>query len=230
MISSIPQVKGERGKRVRDIIYPLIKECEKYVTDPFWKQLFNDMSRGKCPKGIIIFNNTVSSTYKRNGFSYCFTDKEPSVIADELFNILKTTGCIYSEKDLKDEKIDSIITASYKNWKSIKCKKTKNMLIYDWVTRMTKKYALSISESNKLYKLINMSLNEIKTHKSDDIILDDNGKISEIVDIEYSSDFKEFINTRDYLEIIDDKRATDYIKKSWERYIIRLYRDGKKNK
>ena len=229
MISAIPQVKGERGKKVRDVIYPLIKECEKYVSDPFWKQLFNDMSRGKCPKGIIIFNNTVSSTYKRNGFSYCFTDKEPEVIADELFNILKTTGCIYSEKDLNDEKIDNV-TVTYKNWKSIKCKKIKNMLLYDWVIRMTKRYGLSINQSNSLYRLVMMSLNEIKTHKSDDIILDDNGNISEIVDIEYCKESKEFVNSRDFLETFDEKRTVDYLKKNWERHIIRFYREMKKNK
>jgi hypothetical protein len=229
MLTTIPQVKGERGKRVRDVIYPLIKECELYVSDPFWKQLFNDMSRGKCPKGVIIFNNTVSSTYKRNGFSYCFTDKEPQIITEELINILKTTGCIYSEKDLKEENVETS-SVIYKNWKQIKCKKTKNMLIYNWVIKMSKKYNLNIYQSNNFYKLIISCLNDIKTHNSDDIILDDEGEIKEILDIKYCSKNKYFINVRDFLDIIDEKKATDYIKKSWERYIIKLYRDNKKNR
>ncbi len=99
----------DKNKRVRDVIYPEIKQCEDYVTDIFWKKLFDDMSRGKCPKNIVIFNNTVSSVYKRNGFIYDFKNKDSETIAQDLVEILKTYGCIYSLNDLKTNKKNEMV-------------------------------------------------------------------------------------------------------------------------
>ena len=220
----------EKSKRVREVIYPEINECQEYVTDVFWKRLFDDMSRGKCPKGIVIFKTTVNSTYKRNGFSYCFEDTPPEKIASDLMDILKTSGCIYSSSDIKKEEKDfetsNTTKVSYSSWKQIKIKKIRQQYIHDFVLRQTNKYKLSDHSSKHLMNLINSSLNIYKTHRSDDVLFENN-EIVKIEDIEYSESAKEFINAREVEDKEEVKKEVNLLKKKWENYILRLYRDEK---
>lgn len=220
----------EKSKRVREVIYPEINKCQEYVTDVFWKRLFDDMSRGKCPKGIVIFKTTVNSTYKRNGFSYCFEDTPPEKIASDLMDILKTSGCIYSSSDIKKEEKDfetnNTTKVSYSSWKQIKIKKIRQQYIHDFVLRQTNKYKLSDHSSKHLMNLINSSLNIYKTHRSDDVLFENN-EIVKIEDIEYSESAKEFINAREVEDKEEAKKEVNLLKKKWENYILRLYRDEK---
>lgn len=220
----------EKSKRVREVIYPEINECQEYVTDIFWKRLFDDMSRGKCPKGIVIFKTTVNSTYKRNGFSYCFEDTPPQKIASDLMEILKTSGCIYSSSDIKKEEkefeTNNTTKVSYSSWKQIKIKKIRQQYIHDFVLRQTNKHKLSDHSSKQLMNLINSSLNIYKTHRSDDVLFENN-EIVKIEDIEYDENLKEFTNLRDVEDKEEVKKEVNLLKKKWENYILRLYRDEK---
>lgn len=228
-IVNIPYKKmSMQKKRVRDVIYPQIKECEKYVSDPFWKNLFDDLSRGRCPKSIVIFNNSVSSIYKRGGFNYNFQNKDPKEMAHDLVSILKSTGCIYSSSDIKleNEYNTSQKIKCYSSWKQIKTKKIKQQYVYDFVIRKSNEYKLTDTASKKLIRLINSSLHEYKTHRSDDIIFENN-QIDSIIDIEYDDELKEFVNVREIEDRDDCKIENNLIKKSWEQYVIKVYRDSK---
>lgn len=220
----------EKIKRVREVIYPEINECQEYVADNFWKRLFDDMSRGKCPKGIIIFKNAVSSTYKRNGFSYCFEDTPPQKIANDLVEILKTSGCIYSSSDIKKEERDfetsNNVKVSYSSWKQIKIKKIRQQYLHDFILKQTNKYKLSDGSSKNLMNLINSSLNIYKTHRSDDVLFENN-EIVKIEDIEYDETLKEFVNLRDIEDKEEVKKEVNVLKKKWENYVLRLYREEK---
>jgi len=220
-------------KRLREIIYPQIKQCEEYVSDPFWKNLFDDMSRGKCPKSVVIFNNTVSSIYRRGGFTYNFQDKTSEEIARDLVEILKSTGCIYSVSDMKNEQQEINDTNKtncqiiYTSWKQIKTKKVKQQYIHDYVLKQTVKYKLSDSASKHLIQLINSALNDYKTHRSDDIVLKNN-EIVKIEDIEYDEDTKYFSNQRELEDREECRKEVNLLKKSWENYIVKVvYRESK---
>lgn len=216
-------------KRIRDVIYPEIKQCEDYITDVFWKKLFDDMSRGKCPKNIVIFNNTVSSVYKRNGFIYDFRNKDPETIAKDLVEILKTNGCIYSLSDLKKEQKDSNDNNNnikYDSWKQIKTRKIRQQYIHNFVLKQSQKYKLNDSSSKNLINMINLALNEFKTHKSDDVEFKNN-EITNIKDIYYDNKFKCFVNCREFEDKEDIKRNINPLKKGWESFIIKSYREFK---
>ena len=219
-------------KRSRNVIYPELKKCEDYVTDQFWKKVFGDMATGKCPKSIILFNSTISSTYKRNGFSYNFLGKDPRTITTDIVNLFKTSGCIYSLNDMKDEQIkidndnNAVITTVYSNWKHIKTKKLKNQYIHDFVLKQSVDYKLSDNNTRNLLKLINSALNTYKTHRSCDVIFEDN-EINEIIDIEYDPELKLFVNTREVEDKEDVKKQVNLIKKTWQSYIIKNYKNSK---
>jgi len=217
----------DKNKRIRDVIYPEIKQCEEYVSDIFWKKLFDDMSRGKCPKNIVIFNNTVSSIYKRNGFIYDFKNKDSETIAQDLVEILKTYGCIYSLNDLKiEQKERDGINIKYESWKQIKTRKIKQQYIHDFVLKQSQKYKLNDQSSKSLINMINFALTEFRTHRSDDIEFKNN-EITNIKDIYYDKDKKTFINKREPEDKEEPKKNVNILKKSWENFIIKSYREYK---
>jgi hypothetical protein len=217
----------DKNKRIRDVIYPEIKQCEEYVSDIFWKKLFDDMSRGKCPKNIVIFNNTVSSVYKRNGFIYDFKNKDSETIAQDLVEILKTYGCIYSLNDLKiEQKERDGINIKYESWKQIKTRKIKQQYIHDFVLKQSQKYKLNDQSSKSLINMINFALTEFRTHRSDDIEFKNN-EITNIKDIYYDKDKKTFINKREPEDKEEPKKNVNILKKSWENFIIKSYREYK---
>uniref|UniRef100_A0A6C0HF94 Uncharacterized protein n=1 Tax=viral metagenome TaxID=1070528 RepID=A0A6C0HF94_9ZZZZ len=217
----------DKNKRIRDVIYPEIKQCEEYVSDIFWKKLFDDMSRGKCPKNIVIFNNTVSSVYKRNGFIYDFKNKDSETIAQDLVEILKTQGCIYSLNDLKNEQKERDgINIKYESWKQIKTRKIKQQYIHDFVLKQSQKYKLNDQSSKSLINMINFALTEFRTHRSDDIEFKNN-EITNIKDIYYDKDKKTFINKREPEDKEEPKKNVNILKKSWENFIIKSYREYK---
>jgi len=217
----------DKNKRVRDVIYPEIKQCEEYVSDIFWKKLFDDMSRGKCPKNIVIFNDTVSSIYKRNGFIYDFKNKDSETIAQDLVDILKTYGCIYSLNDLKNEQKERDgINIKYESWKQIKTRKIKQQYIHDFVLKQSQKYKLNDHSSKSLINMINFALTEFRTHRSDDIEFKNN-EITNIKDIYYDKDKKCFINKREPEDKEENKKNVNVLKKSWESFIIKSHREYK---
>lgn len=196
--------KNEKLRRQKDIIYPIFYECSKQFKDEFWIKLFDDLSRGKCPKGVMIYNGVLSSTYKRNGFSYSFADiTDPNKIVEEIPELLKKSVCIYSNKDiinkesdLTDANNEYMTVKNEDNWKKIKVKKMKENLITNYCLEMKQKHKLSFNHAKNLYTTIKDSLYLYKTHKSDSIIMK-NGKIDYIEDIIYNENLNCFINMRE---------------------------------
>ena len=74
--------------------------------------------------------------------------------------------------------------------------------------------------------LINSSLNVYKTHRSDDILFENNEIVS-IKDIEYDESLKEFVNVREIEDKEEVKKDVNLLKKKWENHILRWYRDEK---
>ena len=94
----------EKTKRQKDVVYSILQECSLLQTDEFWKRLFDDLSRGKCPKGILIYNGVISSTSKRNGFTY---------------NINEKTGALTMNPDSVGVFISAIKVEEFRNNKKI---------------------------------------------------------------------------------------------------------------
>ena len=229
-----------QSKRVKEVVYPIFQECTKLSKDEFWIKLFDDLSRAKCPKGVMIFNGIISSTYKRNGFSYNFKDEKltPEKLMDELPTLLKKSVCIYSAKDISNNE-DTINDAnseylniiSINDWKKVKNKKMKENLITNFTIKMKKKYKLNINSTKKLYTLIKDSYDVYKTHKSDDFIMK-NDKLHKIYDIEYNEELKCFENLR--LESEEEnktknKKSTNFLLNRWQNYVSVLIKEISKN-
>ena len=208
----------EKSKRQKEVVYPILYECSLLQNDEFWKKLFDDLSRGKCPKGITIFNGIISSTNKRKSFTFNVTNKtDPEETAEELINILKNNAYIYSVKDIenKDNEEES---ADADNWKK-KTKKMKETPIVNYILTLKKKYKLSNRNTRRLYDSIKHAFN-YRTHKTNDIEIE-NGVVVDIADFVYDKKLKMEVNTRleTYDEKMEEASVKDILGNKWEKYV-----------
>jgi hypothetical protein len=218
----------EKTKRQKEIVYPILQQCSLLQEDEFWKRLFDDLSRAKCPKGIMIYNGIISSSHKRNGFSYNITSKEtPEELSEELIGILKDNAYIYSSSDIENkdgdfhEAINEYISAkSSDNWKKIKTRKMRENPIINYVFALKKQYKFDNKKTRSIYNNIKDALFTFRTHKSEDVIME-NGVITSIRDFVYDKDLKTIINSR--YDSLDDRKVNDTVKdvlgSRWEKYI-----------
>jgi hypothetical protein len=73
----------------RDIIYPIFLKTVQYTEDSFWKDTFENLSYGICPIGSYISKGFICSSVKGKEFVFKFSDKDPQVIYNEIFRLLK---------------------------------------------------------------------------------------------------------------------------------------------
>ena len=217
----------EKTKRQKDVMYPILQECSLLQTDDFWKRLFDDLSRGKCPKGIMIYNGMISSTHKRNGFSYNINNKDsPEELSEDLINTLKDSAYIYSATDIENKDGDfqeannEYITAkNTDSWKKIKTRKMKLNLIMNYTIQLRKKYRLDNRKSKELYESLKDALFNYRSHKTEDVFME-KGVITNIKDFTYNKTTKSFCNDR--LLLLDErkeKEAKDVLGSKWEKYV-----------
>lgn len=219
---------NEKIKRQKEVVYPILYECSKLQTDDFWKSLFEDLSRGKCPKGIMIYNGVISSTNKRSGFSYNVNDKtDPEETTEELINILKNSACIYSSNDIENKETSIQDSASEyssitncDSFKKIKTRKMKENLIINYVFKVKESYKLNNKKTKELYDNIKGALFDYKTHKSEDVLMK-NGSIFKITDFEYDKNTKNIHNTRTNIfeEKVKEEIIKDILGSKWEKYV-----------
>ena len=218
----------EKTKRQKEIIYPILQQCSLLQQDEFWKRLFDDLSRAKCPKGIMIYNGIISSTHKRNGFSYNIASKETAEeLCGELVGILKDNAYIYSSTDIENKDGDFqeanneyIAAKTSDNWKKIKTRKMRENPIINYVFTLKKQYKLDNKKTRSIYHNIKDALFIFRTHKSEDVIME-NGVITSIRDFVYDKDLKTVINTR--FEKLDERETSEKVKdvlgSKWEKYV-----------
>lgn len=223
----------EKSKRQKEVIYPLLQECSAVQDDEFWKSLFCDLSRGKCPKGILIYNGVISSTSKRNGFTYNINEKtDVNETSEELINLLKNNACIYSSNDIQTKeasiqefKVEYEALKNTDSWKKIPTNKMKENLIINYVFKLKKQYKLKTKLAKDLYDNIKGALFDYKSHKSEDVIMK-NGEIYKILDFEYDEKNKNVYNARieNFEEKVKDEVKKDILGSKWEKYITNVIR------
>ncbi len=223
----------EKSKRQKEVIYPLLQECSSIQDDDFWKSLFCDLSRGKCPRGILIYNGVISSTSKRNGFTYNINEKtDLEETAEELINLLKKNACIYSSNDIQSKetsiqefKVEYEALKNTDSWKKIPTNKMKENLIINYVFKVKKQYKLKTKVAKELYDNIKGALFDYKSHKSEDVVMK-NGEIYKILDFEYDDEKKKVQNLRmeSFEEKVKDEVKKDILGSKWEKYITNVIR------
>jgi len=208
-----------RQKREKNVVYNEIYECSLIETHKDWKQLFNDMARNICPKGIMIVENTTikCNNSKKGCISYTFHNKEPNENLKNIKELLQ--NYVNIDKNILNNFFKNILddTEDVNEWKKIRKKNYKEILLQN--------YAIKISQENNLcskqvYRVIYNSLFLDKTHSSDDIEFLDN-KIVNICDFVVKNGT--YVNEREYIKEVNKikkKEEINTLHVLWENYVL----------
>tara|TARA_E500000331_G_scaffold317735_1_gene329318 strand:+ start:1094 stop:1696 length:603 start_codon:yes stop_codon:yes gene_type:complete len=178
------------------LVHPIFIKCIKYTEDIFWKSIFEDLSYGKCPYGIYIYNDHICCNYKDKKFSYKIdSSKNSEIIYNDVYTIFKNKFGLLSKSD-KLQKDKLLVNSQNKlsdnlnnNWSYIKKKNIKTIFLEKYVIKNTLKYGLSKNQSKALYNNIILGL-VLKTINNIDIIYE-NREIKEIKCIKFNKhDYK----------------------------------------
>lgn len=212
----------------KDIVYPIFLECLEYTSDKFWENIFEDLAYAKTPYGTYISKDFLCCKYKKKEFTYKIVRKDPKILYEEIYNLLKNKlGLISGDERLKKKKqvieIENKINIKHKDWKDIKKKNIKESLIELYVVKMKIKYSLTLQQARYLLSIIYIAI-VFKVISTKDIEYED-GIIININGISFLK--KQIVLERELYnleinfspEIVLDKTT---MQDSWEKYLKEL--------
>lgn len=214
-----------------EILYPIFLECCAYAQEPFWEDIFLELSHGKTPLGCYMIKSNfpvICCNKKGSEFTYKITNQDAKTIFDELYEIFVNKLNILSskQKSKRKQEFEDFQKMLFKNqnWSSIRKKNTKDSLYEKYVIDKKKEYNLTIPQCKKLLGLILIAI-MFKTITINDIVYE-NDKIEEIKGIEFRKNVKGNVNihlTRPLCQekevILDFEENNTSLKKISEKYI-----------
>lgn len=171
-----------------EIIYPIFLECNKFVEDAFWENVFNELAHGKTPYGTYINKDFLCCGYKGKEFSYKIERKDPKVLYDDVYELLGHKLGILSQKEKVKKRLDfheleKTIKESRQDWGNIRKKNVKDVLYEKFVLEMKNKHSLSVKETKNLLSVILIGI-MFKTITAKDITYEED-KITKINGIDF---------------------------------------------
>lgn len=175
------------------IMYPVFFKCCMYTTDVFWENVFKNLAYAKTPHGIFISKGFLCSKNKKQEFTYKIDDtKDPKLIYKEIYNLLhKKIGLVSDQQKIINIKnvndIQQQINLYYSEiqWKSIKHKVIKDLLLELFILKLQAKHKLTLNQTKNLLFKIYTSIN-FKLINGSDIIIQ-NGEIVDIKNFDISA-------------------------------------------
>jgi hypothetical protein len=162
--------------------YPQFLECCQYTLDDFWKDIFDNCSRGKFPKQCT-YDKSANTLYiyngNKRGDAYSLPTNGPGLFK-ALIEIFRGRLGIVSEKEhlATRNNITSIDNVVYDDWKQVKSKQVRETLLHKYAQKQKRKYKLNIKEARQFLSVVNLGFNfHYLTHADVSI------KNNEIVDI-----------------------------------------------
>lgn len=147
----------------KEILYPIFLSCCQYTKDAFWEIIFEDLAYGKAPYGTYISKDFLCCNYKNKEFSYKIDNNDAKKIYDDIYNLLTTKLCLLSHKEKLKKRLDfhtieNSMKEERQNWKDIKKKNIKDILIEKYALKMKEQYSLTYNQVKYLLSIISISM------------------------------------------------------------------------
>lgn len=219
MVETLNQEKKTINKN--QLVYPLFYKCLEYINDPFWYDVFENLSLGKCPSCIYISKNAIFASNKKKNFLYSIPldTNDPKGVFEEIKEILINNTPLCSNLDIQKKKERYKETSEDESWVKIRKKNEKELHIIKYVLREKTKYGIDWNKAKGLYSLIKLAF-IYKTHTSKDIVFEKN-KIKNIKGIEYDENTGEFVNKFLHKTTpTEDEFSKNYLFFYWDKFVL----------
>lgn len=180
------------------IIFPIFESCVSLTTDPYWKEVFGNLSVGRFPPELRYDPNHHNIILR--------VEKKPEVIAipdhsvTETFKILmmvlKSRVGMKSTRDLKLQKEEMTDLATTRSstldcgWKKLHPRSIKEHLIMKYLTKLEKKYSLTPAEKKNLVSLVQLGI-QFRSIPPDNIVYE-RRKVRDIKGLEFDEHNRTF--------------------------------------
>ena len=189
------------------VIHPIFRECETYTLDPFWKEIFQQCSRNRFPRGVrydwkknTLYVKLQGSSAGKPNVKVCKIPPEAPDAFEVVTSVFRELGLRSKrDMDLKREEIRKVRKERTVNldcsWKEIKPKYMKDRMIHNFVRSLQEKYELDSRETKGLLNTIILGF-QLKQIDSTDVRYE-KGEILGIDSLEFSSEKRSFCIDRD---------------------------------
>jgi len=213
------QLSNKRERRATklktEIINPIFKKAAEYIkNDPFWYKILIDASKGYFLKMYRYINGTLTFKQKSKVFSKEICQDNAELCLRNVQDFMQSNGTYsLNDHELKmkeDQELQNEASNIILEWKAIKSKKIKKILISSYIDYLKVHYSLTDYELSKLINLIKLCYS-VGFINNSSVIMENN----EIVDIDilcYDPATKDFFIDADAKIPKTTRRSKKYIK------------------
>lgn len=149
------------GKKRSVIKHPVFAECAQLIDDPFWKQTFENAARDRFPRGFTYRNQIL--VYKIKSKSHTLQMPQTAFEALPLcVDFMKKIGKLRSEADREQDRMEMEEKFALQNslenseWKDIKRKKVKALLLSTWINSTAQQYQMNSKQTEYFHVIVNI--------------------------------------------------------------------------
>lgn len=156
-----------------ETVYPEFLLYSQYTCDVYWENIFKDMSQSLFPPNIYYRTDTSCLVHKPSGDTLFISDLEPQTACDKIYNFLYThTGLRSHQERIRENPVlNKTYHIQYKEWSEIRKKSLQEILLFNYIIRVRKKYKLTTSQMKALFQNIIIWI-QFKILSNQDIIYD----------------------------------------------------------
>ena len=114
----------------------IFEKMEKHNNDPFWKEILENFSKRKYPKGFIVTKDTL-----KYGNRVCKLTCKPDKALEKLKKFMNQVLGVCSDRDIVSIKKNSKNTC-YEKWTDITRKPVKDTLLYNYLEKLSDENSL----------------------------------------------------------------------------------------
>lgn len=187
------------------IIHPCFRECQDFTLDQYWKDILFACACNKFPRGVRYDSSTgtlyvrTPSTGGKTKVEAIDLPEKPEEAYKVLVGVFRDKLGMYSSRDLqiKKKELDEIQNQRRVNmdceWKKLKPRSIKDLMIMNYVSRMKEEHNLTPKEAKQLLSTIQLGF-QFKELNSEDVEYADR-EIKSINGLEYIETERKWVIT-----------------------------------
>lgn len=182
-------------KEPEKIHFDIFKKFSEETDNTFWKELFDNASKGKFPKFFFYKDGclTYANNQKKQLDVFCLT-KCDDIELNDIIEFMVKNGILPPEDEI--DKIEEIVTncsfeTKIRNWGDYK-KKDKDHMIEFYIEEMSKSMRLTYVQRNSLNSKILEGI-QLGIFNKNNIFVDKDNRISKIDGLFFSKKVNEFV-------------------------------------
>ena len=161
------------------IIYPCFRDCQDFTLDQYWKDVFFACACNKFPRSIrydgssgTLYIRTPSVRGRSKVEAIDLPDR-PEEAYEVLIEVFREKLGLYSTKDLqiKKKELDEIQKQRRVNmdceWKKLKPRSIKDLLIMNYVSKLKEDHGLTSKETKNLLNTIQLGFKFFELNSKD---------------------------------------------------------------